>query len=100
MRDEMNDELIERVAETLREPVRVSPAVDARVMAAVRAIAAGAPGPVAPEADLLVGSPTPRELTIVARSERAIRERELREREARARATRRSGALGLLTSPR
>ena len=69
MRDgEMQDELIERVADTLREPVRVSPAVDARVMAAVRAIAAGnAPAAVdAPEADFLVGSPTPtRELGLV-----------------------------------
>ena len=86
MRDEMNDELIDRVAETLREPVRVSPAVDARVMAAVRAIAAGAPSPAAPEGDLLVGAPaTPRELSLVGGGVPRARRR---------------GALGWLTSPR
>ena len=85
MRDgEMNDELIERVAGTLREPVRVSPAVDARVMAAVRAIAAGhAPSAArAPEGDLLVGAPTPpRELSLVRQDGRR-------------------GALGWLVRPR
>lgn len=44
MIDDELDPLIERVAESLRAPVRVSPALDARVMAEVRA---GAPGALA-----------------------------------------------------
>jgi hypothetical protein len=36
MHDEERDELIERVARELRAPVRLSPAIDERVMAAIR----------------------------------------------------------------
>ncbi|HEU4641625.1 MAG TPA: hypothetical protein VFS44_04155, partial [Gemmatimonadaceae bacterium] len=44
MIDDERDPLIERVVESLRTPVRVSPALDARVMAELRA---GRPGALA-----------------------------------------------------